>query len=95
MKGDSSLKPNIRTGGSYNLLSKDPSCGVEMDIRRITLKNILVDDKLYHWIAEDLFLKCLSSDQVRVAMSKVHEDIFDTHQSSPKMKWLFKRAGLY
>ena len=80
--------------GSCNLLSKDPGRGVEMDIRRITLKNILVDDKLYRRTAEDLFLKFLSSDQARVAVSKVHEDICGTHQSAPKVKWLFKRAGL-
>jgi len=61
----------------------------------MTLKNILVNDKLYRWIVKDLFLKCLSSDQARVAMKKVHEDVCGTHQSAPGMKWLFDRAGLY
>ena len=72
--------------GSCNLLSKDPGRAAERDIRRITLKNILVDDKLYRWTAEDLFLKCLSSDQAKIAMSNIHEDICVTHQSAPKMK---------
>ena len=61
----------------------------------MTLKNILVNDKLYRWIVKDLFLKYLSSDQARVAMKKVHEDVCGTHQSAPGMKWLFDRAGLY
>ena len=42
-------------------------------------KNVLLDDKLYRWVAEDLFLKCLNSDQTRVFMRKVHEDVCGTH----------------
>jgi hypothetical protein len=45
--------------------------------------------------AEDLLLKCLESDQARVAMGEVHEGICGTHQSAPKMKWLLRRAGFY
>ena len=60
----------------------------------MTLKYVLVDNKLYHGTTEDLFLKCLSSDQARIAISKVHEYICGTHQLAPEIKWLFKRAGL-
>jgi hypothetical protein len=37
---------------------------------------------------DDLLLKCLDSDQAKVAMGEVHERICDTHQSAPKIKWL-------
>jgi hypothetical protein len=30
-----------------------------------------------------------------VAMGEVHEGICGTHQSTPKMKWLLRRAGFY
>jgi hypothetical protein len=44
---------------------------------------------------DDLLLKCLDSDQAKVAMGEVHEGIYDTHQSAPKMKWLLQRGGFY
>ena len=55
----------------------------------------MIDDELYRRTAEDLLLKCLDSDQTKVAMGEVHEGICGTHQSAPKMKWLLRRAGFY
>ena len=46
-------------------------------------------------IVEDVLLKCLDSDQARVAMGGVHEGICGTHQSASKMKWLLRRAYFY
>jgi hypothetical protein len=37
----------------------------------------------------------LGTDQARIAMEEVHEGICGTHQSTPKMKWLLRRAGFY
>ena len=74
---------------------KDPGCGVERSIWRLAFKCVLIDDELYRWTAKDLLLKCLDSDQAKVAMGEVHEVISDTHQSAPKMKWLLRRAGFY
>jgi hypothetical protein len=37
---------------------------------------------------DDLLLKCLDLDQSKVVMDEVHEGIYGTHQSAPKMKWL-------
>ena len=74
---------------------KDPSCGAERNIRRLAFKYILVDDELYRRTADDVLLKCLGTDQARVDMGEVHEGICGTHQSNPKMVWLFKRAGFY
>jgi hypothetical protein len=53
----------------------------------------LINDELYHRTAEDLLLKCLDHDQAKIAVGEVHEGICGTHQSSPKMKWLLRRAG--
>ena len=61
----------------------------------MAFKYILIDDELYHRTAEDVLLKCLDSDQTRVAMGEVHEGICGTHQSAPKMRWLLRRADFY
>ena len=81
----------LRIGGSllYHIR------GAERNIRCLASKYVLIDDELYRRTAEDLLLKCLDSDQARVAMGEVHEGICGTHQSAPKMKWLLRRAGFY
>ena len=72
---------------------KDPGRGAERNIRCLAFKYILVDDELYRRTADDVLLKCLGTDQARVAMREVHEGICGTHQSAPKIKWLLRRAG--
>ena len=74
---------------------KNPGRGVERNIRRLAFKYILVDDELYRRTADDILLKCLGTDQARVAMGEVHEGISGTHQSAPKIKWLLRRADFY
>jgi len=61
----------------------------------LAFKYVLIGDELYRRTADDLLLKCLDVDQARVATREVHEGICGTHQSAPKMKWLFRRAGFY
>ena len=46
------------------------------------VKYILIDDEFYR-TAEELLLKCLDSEQAKVAMGEVHEGIYGTHQSAP------------
>jgi hypothetical protein len=48
------------------------------------------DKKVQRWV-----LKCLGPDQARLAMAEVHEGICGAHQSTPKMKWLLRRACFY
>ena len=74
---------------------KDSDHGAERNFRRLTFKYILVDDELYRRTADDVFLKCLDTDQACVAMGEVHDGICGTHQSAPKMKWLLRRASFY
>lgn len=73
---------------------KDPRKSVDRKIRRQTFKYTLLDDNLYRRTMNGLFLKCLDSDQVRIAMREVHEGIGGTHQSKRKIKWLLKRVSL-
>ena len=47
---------------------KDPGHGAERNIRRLAFKYVLIDDELYRRTAEDVLLKCLDSDQARVAI---------------------------
>jgi hypothetical protein len=72
---------------------RDPSAKVNKSIRRSAFKYVLHNDEFYRRTAEDLLLKCLDFDQVRVAMGEVHEGICGTHQLAPKIKWLLCRAG--
>ena len=74
---------------------KDPGRGGERNIRRLAFKYILIDDELYRRTADDALLKCLGTDQAHVAMGEVHEGICGTHQSTPKIKWLLRRASFY
>jgi hypothetical protein len=73
----------------------DPSAKVDKSVRRSAFKYVLYNDELYRRTAEDLLLKCLGTDQARIAMGEVHEGICGTYQSAPKMKWLLCRAGFY
>jgi hypothetical protein len=73
----------------------DPSAKVDKSVQQSAFKYVLHNDELYRRTAKDLLLKCLDSDQARVAMGKVHEDICGMHQSAPKMKWLLRRVNFY
>jgi hypothetical protein len=64
-------------------------------IRRQALKCVMLDNTLYRRTIDGLLLKCLGSDQSKIAMGKVHEGICGTHQSAHKMKWLLHRAEFY
>jgi hypothetical protein len=74
---------------------QDPNQTVDQKVRRLVFKFTLVDEELYCRTADDLLLKCLDSDQAKVAMGEVHEGIYDTHQTAPKMKWLLRRDRFY
>jgi hypothetical protein len=67
---------------------QDPRHKVDRKIRRLAFKFTLVEGELYRRTVDDLLLKYLDSDQAKVAMGEVHEEICGTHQSAPKMKWL-------
>ena len=66
---------------------RDPSARIDKSVRQSPFKYVLHNDELYRRTTKDLLLKCLGSDQARVAMGEVHEGIYGTHQSAPKMKW--------
>jgi hypothetical protein len=63
--------------------------------QRQALKYIELDDTLYRQTIDGLLLKCLGSEQSKIAMGQVHEGICGTHQSAHKTKWLLRRAGFY
>jgi len=64
---------------------KDPSQIRDRKIRGQALKYTLMNDELYGRTIDGLLLKCLDSDQSRIAMGEVHEGIRGTHQSAHKM----------
>jgi hypothetical protein len=74
---------------------ENPSHIVDRKVRWQALKYVMLDNTLYCWTIDDLLLKCLGSDQSRIAMGEVHEGICGSHQSAHKMKWLLHCVGFY
>jgi hypothetical protein len=64
-------------------------------VRWQALKYVMLDNTLYRRTIDGLLLKCLGSDQSRIATREVYEGIYGTHQSAHKIKWLLHRAGFY
>jgi hypothetical protein len=50
------------------------------------LKYNMLNNTLYRRTIDGLLLKCLGSDQSKIAMGEVNEGIYGTHQSTHKMK---------
>nr|AAL76190.1 Putative gag-pol polyprotein [Oryza sativa Japonica Group]AAP52444.1 retrotransposon protein, putative, unclassified [Oryza sativa Japonica Group] len=73
----------------------NPSQSASRKLRYKTLKYTLLDDELYYRTIDGVLLKCLSTDQAKVAIGEVHEGFCGTHQSAHKMKWLLQRAGYF
>jgi hypothetical protein len=74
---------------------ENPGHIADRKVQGQSLKYVMLDNTLYRQTIFGLLLKCLDSDQSKIAMGKVHEGIFGTHQSAYKMKWLFRRTGFY
>jgi hypothetical protein len=49
-------------------------------VRRQVLKYVVLDNTLYRRTIDGLFLRCLGSDQSKIAIGEVHEGICGTHQ---------------
>jgi hypothetical protein len=64
-------------------------------VQRQALKYVMLDNTLYRQTIDGLFLKCLGSDQSKIAIREIHEGIRGTHQSAHKVKWLLHRARFY
>jgi hypothetical protein len=74
---------------------KNPGHIANRKVWRQALKYVKLDNTLYHRTIDGLLLKCLDSDQSKIATGEVHEGICGTHQSTHKMKWLLHRVGFY
>jgi hypothetical protein len=74
---------------------QDPSRKVDRIVRRFAFKFTLLGGDFYLQTADGFLLKCLDSNQAKLAMGEVHEGIGGTHQSAPRMKWLLQRGGFY
>jgi hypothetical protein len=58
---------------------ENPGHIADRKVRRQALKYVVLDNTFYHRIIDGLLLKCLGSDQSRIAMREVHEVICGTH----------------
>ena len=56
---------------------------------------MLLGDELYKWSVEDLLLKSLDHNESMRVMAEVHEGIYGSHKSGPKMRWLIHRYGYF
>jgi hypothetical protein len=64
-------------------------------VRCQALKYVILSNSLYRRTIDGLLLKCLGTDQSKIAMGEVHEGICGTHQSARKMKWLLRCVIFY
>jgi hypothetical protein len=74
---------------------ENPGHNVDRKVRWQALKYVMLDNTLYRRTIDGLLLKCLGSNQSKLAMVEVHEGICGTHQSAHKIKWLLRRAKFY
>jgi hypothetical protein len=58
---------------------ENPSHIADRKIQRQTLKYVMLDNTIYCRTIDGLLLKCLDSDQSKIAMEEVHEGICSTH----------------
>jgi hypothetical protein len=65
---------------------ENPGHITDRKVQRQALKYVMLDTTLYCRTIDGLLLKCLGSDQSKIAMGEVHECIYGTHQSTHKMK---------
>jgi hypothetical protein len=77
------------------LYLENPGHIADRKVQRQALKYVMLDNALYRRTIDGLLLKCLGSDQSKIALGEVHEGICSTHQSAHKMKWLLCRARFY
>jgi hypothetical protein len=61
----------------------------------MAFKYVLINGELYLRTPSDILLNFLGPDDATLAMAEVHEGIYGTHQSVPKMKWLLIGSGFY
>jgi DNA-binding NarL/FixJ family response regulator len=59
------------------------------------LKYTSLDDAFYRRSIDGMLLKCLSEEQTKEAVRKVHDGICGAHQSAHTMKWLLRKAKFY
>jgi hypothetical protein len=71
---------------------QNPSHIANRKVRCKALKYVILDNTLYRRCIDGVLLKCLDSDQSKIAMGEVLDGIYGTHQSAHKMKWLLHRA---
>jgi hypothetical protein len=74
---------------------ENPSHIANRKFRRPAFKYVMLDNTLYRRTIYGLLLKCLGSEQSKIAMKEVHECICGTHQSAHKMKWLLRHDRFY
>jgi hypothetical protein len=65
---------------------ENPGHIADRKVRQQALKYVVLDNTLYSQTIDGLLLRCLGSDQSKIAMGEVYEGICGTHQSAHKIK---------
>jgi hypothetical protein len=74
---------------------ENPGYIANRKVWRQASKYVILDNTLYRRTIDGLLLKCLGSDQSKIAMGEIHEGICGAHQSTHKMKWLLHCVRFY
>ncbi|XP_020084900.1 uncharacterized protein LOC109707778 [Ananas comosus] len=77
----------------YNKLPEEKSR--QAQIKKRAMRYVFVNDQLYRRSYDQLWLKCLSPDEIKQVMHEVHSGVCGAHQSGPKMRLKIKHLGYY
>jgi hypothetical protein len=75
--------------------SNEPGKIKDRKVRCHALKYVVVNNMLCHRTLDGVILKCLSTEEDKVAMGEVHGGMCGTHESAHKMRWTLRRTGVY
>jgi hypothetical protein len=74
---------------------RNPSQKLSRKLRYKLIKYVMLDNQLYYKTIDEVLLKCLNLEDVRVLMGQVHEGVCGAHQAAHKMKWIIRRSGYF
>ncbi|XP_020081405.1 uncharacterized protein LOC109705053 [Ananas comosus] len=77
----------------YNKLPEEKSR--QAQIKKRAMRYVFVNDQLYRRSYDQLWLKCLSPNEIKQVMHEVHSGVCGAHQSGPKMRLKIKHLGYY
>ena len=68
---------------------------MQEQLKKRALRYVYINETLYRRSYDQLWLRCVSEQEVQQIMEEVHSGLCGAHQSGPKMRLKIKRLGYY